>query len=100
MFYIDVAKENRGVAKVDWNVAHVAMTKYACCKPMFQVFRCFRRMLQMFHLDVSKVDLSVAHVVVVIHACFISFRHMLQMFYLDVLKVDLVLHMFEVFHLF
>jgi hypothetical protein len=49
-------------------------------------------MLQMFHLDVSKVDLGVAHVAVAICACFkclICFRRMLQVFYLDDPKVDL-----------
>jgi hypothetical protein len=35
VFYIDVVK-------VDRNVAHVVMTKYACLKPMFQVFQVFR----------------------------------------------------------
>jgi hypothetical protein len=29
----------------------------------------FRFMLQMFHLDVSKVDLGVAHVALATHAC-------------------------------
>jgi hypothetical protein len=52
VFYIDIAKVDRGVP-------HVAMTKYACCTPMFKCFRCFRRMLQMFHRDVLKVDLGV-----------------------------------------
>jgi hypothetical protein len=53
-------------------------------------------MLQMFRLDVLKVDLGVAHVAMAIHAyfkCFICFRHMLQMFHLDIAKVDLMLHM-------
>jgi hypothetical protein len=95
VFYIDVAKIDRGVAKVHRDIAHVAVTKYACCKPMF---RCFRRMLQMFHLDVSKLDLGVGcctHVAMPIHTCckcFIYFGRMLQIFHLDVLKIDLVLH--------
>jgi hypothetical protein len=42
VFYIDVAKVDRDVAKVNRYVAHVAMTKYACCKPMFQVFQLFQ----------------------------------------------------------
>jgi hypothetical protein len=44
-----------------------------------------------FHLDIAKVDLDVAHVGMPIHACFkcfIRFRRMLQIFYLDVSKVD------------
>jgi hypothetical protein len=50
----------------------------------------------MFHLDVSKVDLSVAHVansytrMFETHVLSVQsvFRRMLQMFYLDVSKVD------------
>jgi hypothetical protein len=36
------------VAKVDLDVAYVTMTKYVCCKPMFQVF-------QVFHTYVANV---------------------------------------------
>jgi hypothetical protein len=64
----------------------------------FKCFRCFRLMLQVFHLDVIKVDLNVAYIGMAIHACFkcfICFRYMLQMFCLDVSKVDLVLHMLQ-----
>ena len=53
-------------------------------------------MLQMFHLNVSKVNLGVAHVAMAIHACFkcfIYFRRMFQIFHLDVSKVDPVLLM-------
>jgi hypothetical protein len=50
-------------------------------------------MLQVFHLNVAKVDLDVAYVTLAIHACFrayfICFRRMLQVFYLNVSKVDL-----------
>jgi len=42
-------------------------------------------MLQIFYLDVAKVDLDVAYVAMPIHICF---RRMLQMFHLDVSKVD------------
>jgi dolichyl-phosphate-mannose--protein O-mannosyl transferase len=59
-------------------------------------YKCFRSMLQMFYLNVSNVDLGVAHVAMTIYACFkcfIYFRHMSQMLHLDVSKVDLVLHM-------
>jgi hypothetical protein len=61
----------------------------------------FRRMLQMFHLNVSKIDrwpstryLGVAHVSMAIYVCFkcfICFRLMMQMFHLDVSKVDRML---------
>jgi hypothetical protein len=53
-------------------------------------FRCFRYMLQMFRIDVSKVNLSVTHIAMVIHVCFkcfIYFRRLLQMFHLNVSKV-------------
>jgi hypothetical protein len=55
-------------------------------------------MLQVFYLDVIKVDLNVAYISMAIHACFkcfICFRHMLQIFCLDVSKIDLVLHMLQ-----
>jgi hypothetical protein len=51
VFYIDVAK-------VDRDVAHVAMV-FSSVYP--QCFVCFRHMLQSFHLDVPKVDLDVAY---------------------------------------
>ena len=41
------------VSNVDFGVAHVAMAIHAC----FKCFIYFRRMLQMFHLDIVKVDL-------------------------------------------
>jgi hypothetical protein len=37
------------------------------------------RMLRMFYLDVSNVDLGIAHVTMAIHACF---KRMFQVFYL------------------
>jgi TRAP-type C4-dicarboxylate transport system permease small subunit len=46
MFYLDVAK-------LVWDVAYVAMPIHVC-------FICFRRILQMFHRNVSKVDRDVA----------------------------------------
>jgi hypothetical protein len=56
------------VAKVDRDVAYVAMVVHLCCKhllPMFHLF--FRCMLQEY-----------------LSRCFICFIHMLQVFYLDV----------------
>ena len=49
---------------------------------MFQVYVpniSYGRMLQMFYLDVAKVDRNVALVAVAIHICF---KCMFQMFYL------------------
>jgi hypothetical protein len=47
------------------NVAYVAMAIHIC----FMCFRCFRLMLQVFYLNVVKIDLGVVYVVMVIHAC-------------------------------
>jgi hypothetical protein len=35
----------------------------------FKYFRCFICMLQVFHVDVAKVDRGVAYVAMVIHVC-------------------------------
>jgi hypothetical protein len=51
VFYIDVAK-------VDRDVAHVAMVFSSLCPKYFICFKC---MLQVFHLDVAKLDLDVAY---------------------------------------
>jgi hypothetical protein len=56
-------------------------------------FKCFRGMLQVFYIDVVKVDRNIAHVAMVFSSvypkCFICFRCTLQVFHLDVAKVDL-----------
>jgi hypothetical protein len=51
-------------------------------------------MLQVFYLDVSKIDL-VLQLVFQMHVSYVSsaFRHMLQVLHLDVSKVDRVLHL-------
>jgi hypothetical protein len=41
-FYIDAAKVDRDIVKVDRDVAHVAIAKYTCCKIMFQVLQVFQ----------------------------------------------------------
>jgi hypothetical protein len=46
-----------GVIKVDRNVTHIVMTIHVC----FRCFICSRRMLQVFCLDVVKIDLDVAY---------------------------------------
>ena len=43
--------------------AHVAGVCFKC-------FRCFTGMLQVFYIDVAKVDRDVAHVPMAIHVCF------------------------------
>jgi len=52
--------------------AHVASLCFKC-------FRCFRGMLQVFYIDVAKIDRDVAHVAMTIHVCF---KCMFQMFHL------------------
>jgi hypothetical protein len=56
-------------------VAYVAMAIHACSK----CFGCFRRMLQVFHLDVAKVDLDIAYAAISIHA---GFKRMFQVFHI------------------
>jgi hypothetical protein len=68
----------------------------------FECFRCFKGMLQLFYIDVAKVDWDVAYVAIVVHVCCkgllpmfhlclsgccICFTHMLHVFYLDVAYV-------------
>jgi hypothetical protein len=76
----------------------------------FKCFRCFIGMLEVFHMDVTKVDQNVAYVSMVVHVCYkllflmfhlffqtmlqvclfrccICFTGMLQVFYLDVAYV-------------
>jgi hypothetical protein len=58
-------------------------------------------MLQVFHLDVAKVNLDVAYVcndytcVSSVCKCFSCFELMLQVFHLDVAKIHLVLYMMQ-----
>jgi hypothetical protein len=64
---------------------------YGC----FECFNCFIRMLQVFHLDVLKVDL-VLQLVFQMHISCVSsvFRRMVQVLHPDVSKVDRVLHLY------
>jgi hypothetical protein len=41
VFRIGVAKLDRDVAKVDWDVAHVVMAMHICLKCMFQMFHSY-----------------------------------------------------------
>jgi hypothetical protein len=58
----------------------------------FSVSNVLLGMLQVFYIDVVKVDRDVAHVTIVFSSvcskCFICFKCMLQVFHLDVAKVD------------
>jgi hypothetical protein len=42
VFHISVANVDRDVAKVDRNVAHVAMAMHVCFKCMFQMFHLYQ----------------------------------------------------------
>jgi hypothetical protein len=102
VFYISVAIIYRDVAHVATYVSSVCSDYFICfilqifyldgciymhgCKIMFlSIFNCFKRMFQVFHLDV-------ANILQWLHTCFSwCFRSMLQWFHPDVAKVDLVL---------
>jgi hypothetical protein len=64
----------------------------------FKCFRCFKDMLQVFCMDVAKVDRDVAYVAMVVHVCC---KRLFPMFYLfiDVCCkcVYLMLHMFHTY---
>jgi hypothetical protein len=108
VFYVDVAK-------VDRDVAYVAMDVHVCCKLLFPMFHLFffRRMLQvsfiwmlhMFHTYVASVLSGCCVCFTMFFRCFckcfkcmfqvfdLLFRRMLHVLYLDVAKVDRVLHL-------
>jgi hypothetical protein len=57
---------------------------------MLSVLGVFRRMFQVFHLDIAHVAMALPHVSIsMFFKCFICFILMLQVFHLDVAKVDL-----------
>jgi hypothetical protein len=55
VLYIDVSKADR-------DVAHVEMVIHVCFKCMFEMFHLSRQMLQVFYLNVAKVNLDVASI--------------------------------------
>jgi hypothetical protein len=61
LFQIYVANVSSRCFKSRPGVAYIAIAIYTC----FKCFICFRRILQVFHLDVSKIDLEKAHVLLV-----------------------------------
>jgi hypothetical protein len=68
------------VAKVDHDIAYVAMVVHICCKRLFPMFHLFfRRMFQ-----------------VCLSGCCICFTHTLQVFYLDVAMFAMVFKYFQV----
>jgi hypothetical protein len=67
VFHVDVAK-------VDRDVAYVAMTIHVCCKRLFLMF-------QLFQMDVARV----------LSGCYICFILMLQVFHSDVANVFILM---------
>ena len=99
------------VAKVDRNVACIAMLVHVCCKRLYLMFhlffvhvccKCFKCTSQVFHVSSfmcckcciwmfksrSGCYTCCNGVSTVCYKCFICFRRMLQRFYPDVAKVD------------
>ena len=52
-------------------------------------FICFRRILQVFYVDVARVDLDVAYTCMLQAYVSKCFKRILQVFYLDVAKIEL-----------
>jgi hypothetical protein len=67
---LGISSKQRG----DICVAHVVSLCFKC-------FRCFIQMLQVFHLDVAKIDRDIAHVSMTIHVCFKCKFQMLHLFF-------------------
>jgi hypothetical protein len=107
------------VAKVDQDIAYVAMVVYICCKLLFLMFHlffkrmlhvclpecciCFTHMLQVFYLNVPYVLQWFSNVFKCfckyfqMHVSSVSsvFRRMLQLLHPDISKVDSALHMLQ-----
>ena len=77
----------------------VRQASWRCCAKAHVAsvcFNCFRGMLEVFRMDVAKVDRNGAYASMAIHACCKSLfqkfclflRHILQVFYLDVAYVS------------
>jgi hypothetical protein len=98
MFHLDVAKVNLGyciccklvfqvfqifqmyISSVSSRYCIYCLWLYTYVSSVcFEYFRCFRLKLQVFHLNVAKVDLNVAYVAMTIYACF---KQMFQVFHL------------------
>ena len=94
-----------GVFKCMFQMFHLFQTYVAsvlsrCCKSRsgcciyvhvasvcFKCFTCFIGMLQVFYIDVAKVDRDVAHVAMAIHVCFkcrFQIFHLFQMYVVSV----------------
>jgi hypothetical protein len=104
------------VAKVDQDIAYVAMVVYVCCKLLFPMFYLFFHtyVASVFYLDVAYVshvcckcfirmlhtvcnDFQVFLQMFQMHVSSVSsvFRRILQVLHLNASKVDRVLHMLQ-----
>jgi hypothetical protein len=83
---------HKDVAKVDRNVAYVAMVVHVYCKILFAMFhlffyvccKCFIWMLHMFHTYVASVLSTCCVCFTMVLRCFYKcFRYILQVFHLS-----------------
>jgi hypothetical protein len=65
----------------------------------FECFRYFRGMLQLFYIDVAKVDQDVAYIAIVVHVCYKCLLPMFHLcFWMYVTSVFIwMLHMFHTY---
>ena len=72
------------VAKVDRDVAHVAVVVHVCCKYLFQMFQLFSPGCVLFGGYICCIDykrmlqVRVSNISHVLHVCCSSYSHMLQ----------------------
>jgi hypothetical protein len=56
----------------------------------FKCFKCFRGMLQVFHMDIAKVDRDVSYVAIVVHVCYERLFQMFHLFFKHMLQVCVI----------
>jgi hypothetical protein len=87
VFHIGVAKVDRDIANVDWDVAHVAMAIHVCFKFMFQMFYLYQTYVASLFIWMLQKYIWILH----IHACckriFQVVSGVLQVFHLNVAYV-------------
>jgi hypothetical protein len=66
-------------------------------KVYFKCFKCFIWLLQVFHVDVVKVDCDVAYVAMVVHVCCKSLFPMFQLFF-QTYVTSAFIWMLHIFH--
>jgi hypothetical protein len=99
MFYLDVAKVDMGLHVLRWLyicVASVCLKCFSCFKRVLQVFHLdvayitvaihvvasvFSKCFQLFHLDIAYIAVAIQYVASICSKCFTYFRCLLQAFY-------------------